>query len=142
MIEVNWLAILVCGVAAMVVGMVWHSRALFGNTYMKAIGADTNMSPEKMAEIQKKMWQLYILQFVLVVFQVYVLFHYVVGASDVMTPMSNAIWIWAGFVMPTVAGAWMWSARPRAWAWKGFWISAGYNLVLFLVFAVILKAMM
>ncbi len=139
--EINWLMILVCGVAAMVIGATWHGP-LFGKAFMRALGADMNMSPEKMAEIQKKMWQLYILQFVLVVFEAWILSLYIGGSLSVMTPMSNAIWIWAGFVLPTVAGQWMWSPRPRKLAWQGFFISAGYNLVLFIVFAIIIKAMM
>lgn len=126
----------------MVVGMLWHSQMLFGNMYMKAIGADMNMPKEKMAEIQKKMWQLYITQFILSILQVYVLWHYLVGAAGAMTPLSNVFWIWLGFLMPTVAGQWMWSARPRKDAWSGFFISAGHNLVLFIVFALILKAFM
>lgn len=140
MIEVNWVAVLLCGVASMVLGMIWHSRALFGPTYMNAIGADPAMPAEKMREIQKKMWQLYVTQFVLVLLQAYVLWHYIVGAIDTMTPLSNATWIWLGFLLPTVAGQWMWSARPRKLAWQGFLISAGYNLVLFIVFALIIGA--
>lgn len=140
--EINWLALLVCAIAAMVIGFLWHSKMLFGDRYMRAIGGNTNITPEQMKEIQKKMWQLYITQFILVLFQVYVLWHYLAGAASVMTPVSNAIWIWAGFVMPTLAGQWMWSARPRKLAWQGFLISIGYNLVLFIAFALILGAWM
>ena len=133
--------LLVGGVASMVVGMIWHSKALFGPAYMKALGADMNMSPEKMAEIQKKMWQLYITQFLLAVFQFWVLSVFVVRTLEVF-PIATALWIWAGFLMPTVAGAAMWSARPKKDAWKIFLISAGYQLVLFLVFGFIIKAWM
>ncbi len=99
----DFLPILICGIAAMVVGMVWHSPALFGKTFMKALGADMNMSPEKMKEIQKKMWQLYVTQFVLVLFQAFVLSIYINGSIHVMSPLSSSIWIWAGFVLPTIA---------------------------------------
>lgn len=142
MIDVNWLAVVVCGVAAMMLGMIWHSQALFGTMYMKAIGGDMNMPPEKMKEIQKKMWQLYITQFILSLLTAYVLFYYIVGAIDSISALSNALWIWLGFIMPTIAGQWMWSARPRNDAWTGFLISAGYSLALFVIFAVIIKAMM
>ncbi len=139
--ETNLLAVLVCGVVAMVVGSLWHSPMLFGNIYMKAIGADTNMSAEKMKEIQKRMWSLYLTQFLLVLFQAFVLSHYIAGWSDA-TGLENALWIWAAFVMPTVAGGAMWSARPRRDAWNAFLISAGYQLVLFVLFGLILKAWM
>jgi hypothetical protein len=137
--ETNFLAILACGVVAMIVGMVWHSKALFGDKYMKAIGADTNMSPEKIKEIQKDMWQLYVTQFALALFQAYVLSGYIISEPAVGGSL-NAIWIWAGFVMPTIAGAAMWSARPRKMAWQIFLISSGYHLVLFILFGMILKA--
>lgn len=133
---VNFWAILVCAIAAMIIGALWHSKLLFGNLYMKAIGGDMNMPPEKMAEIQKKMWQLYMTQFILVLFQAWVLAYFLwVGVASVL-------WIWAGFLMPTLAGQWMWSARPRKLAWTGFLISAGYNLALFVVFGLILQAWM
>ena len=133
---ISFWAVIVCAVAAMVLGMIWHSKALFGNKYMKALGADMNMSPEKMAEIQKKMWQLYIVQFLLVMLQAWVL------AQFLWVGVANALWIWVGFIMPTIAGATMWSARPRKDAWTIFLISAGYSLVLFIMFGLILKAWM
>ncbi len=123
----------------MILGFIWHGP-LFGKAYMRAAGIDANMSPEKMKEIQKKMWQLYISQFILVALEAYILWHYVLGSIDVMTPMSNAWWIWLGFVMPVIAGQWMWSARPRKLAWNGFLISAGYNLALLVIFVLIFKA--
>lgn len=139
--EINLLAVVVCGVVSLILGFLWYSQMLFGNIYMKSIGADMNMPAEKMKEIQKKMWQLYIAQFLLAAFQAFVLSHYISGWAD-GTGLENALWIWAAFVMPTVAGAWMWSARPRRDAWNAFLISAGYQLVLFVLFGLILKAWM
>ncbi len=140
--ETNFLMLAVCGVVSLVLGMVWYSQKAFGNSYMKALGADTNISPEKMKEIQKKMWQLLLTQFVLTMFQVWVLAVYINSSITVITPVANALWIWAGFVMPTIAGSALWSARPRKDAWKIFFITSGYNLVLFILFAVIIKAWM
>ncbi len=139
--HINFLSLLVGGVASLILGMIWYSKSLFGNTYMKALGADTNISPEKMKAIQKRMWQILLTQFVLSVFQVWVLAIYILRTPEVF-PLANAIWIWAGFVMPTIAGGALWSARPRKDAWKIFWITSGYQLVMFAVFAFILKAWM
>lgn len=139
--QINLLPILICAIAAMVVGMIWHNQALFGKTFMKALGADMNMSPEKMKEIQKKMWQIFVTQFVLVFFQAWVLAHFIAGWNTV-SGLTTSLWIWAGFVLPTVAASWMWSARPRKDAWTGFLISIGYNLILFIVFGLIIQAMM
>ena len=135
----NVIAAIVCSVGSMILGMIWHSQSLFGRTYMKALGADMNMPPEKMKEIQKKMWQILLTQFLLTVFQVWVLWFYVLGPIDMMSTVASTVWIWAGFVMPTIAGASLWSARPRKDAWKIFWISAGYQLVNFIMFGLVLK---
>lgn len=136
--DINLLAVLVCGVAAMIVGSLWHSKMLFGDAFIKASGMDIGMTPEKMAEIQKKMWQLYATQFILALLQAYVLAIYVTNWTSV-SGISNALLIWLGFVMPVVAGSCMWSSRPRKDAWKVFFISAGYQLVLFVVFGFILS---
>ena len=135
--EINLLAVLVCGVGAMVIGTVWHSKFLFGDAFIKASGMDIGMTPEKMAVIQKKMWQLYLTQFILALLQAYVLVIYIKNWTSI-NGISNAFLIWLGFVMPVVAGSCMWSSRPRKDAWKVFFISAGYHLVLFMVFGFIL----
>ncbi|MEZ4210677.1 MAG: DUF1761 domain-containing protein [Candidatus Paceibacterota bacterium] len=138
----NFLAILLCAIVAMVLGTIWHSKLLFGPTYMKAIGADMNMPPEKMREIQKKMWQIFLSQFILVMFQVWVLSKFLYTTAFGISAVTNSIWIWAGFVMPTIAGITLWSARPRKMAWQIFLINSGYQFVLFILFAIILKVWM
>ena len=135
--DINLLAVLVCGVVAMVIGSLWHSKLMFGNAFIKASGMDIGMTPEKMAEIQKKMWQLYVTQFILALLQAYVLVIYIVNWNTI-SGVSNAFLIWLGFVMPVVAGNAMWSSRPRKDAWKVFFISMGYQFVFFIVFGFIL----
>ena len=134
----NVIAVLICAIGSMIIGTIWHSKALFGPAYMKALGADMNMPPEKMKEIQKKMWQIFLAQFILVNFQVWILWFYVIGPIQIMSPVVSTVWIWAGFIMPTIAGATMWSARPRKDAWKVFLISAGYQLVNFIMFGLVI----
>lgn len=135
--EINLLAVLVCAVAAMVIGSLWHSKLLFGDAFIKSSGMDIGMTPEKMAQIQKKMRQLYATQFLLALLQAYMLSLFINGGFAI-GGITNAFLIWLGFIMPTVAGACMWSSRPRSDAWKVFFISAGYQLVLFFAFGVIL----
>jgi hypothetical protein len=36
--DINYLAVLISAIAYMIIGAVWYSPALFGNTWMKAIG--------------------------------------------------------------------------------------------------------
>lgn len=137
---INFVAVLLCAVASMVLGMLWHSKALFGPRYMQASGMDMNMPPEKMKEIQSRMWQYYITQFLLAVLTAFVL-AYVLTKFEGITAFVTALWIWIGFVIPTVGGACLWSARPRKDAWTVFFISAGYQFVLFAIYGAILGAM-
>jgi hypothetical protein len=104
------LPIVVTGVATMIIGMIWHSKALFGNKYMQAIGADMNMSPEKMKECQKRMWQLYLTQYILAIVQIYVLAYYIM-AQPMTSPVHTTLWLYFGFVLTTIAGGALWSAR-------------------------------
>jgi hypothetical protein len=52
----------------------------------------------------------------------------------------NGFLIWLAFVMPTVAGSSMWNANSNKIKWAQFYIQAGYQLVLFLVFGALLIA--
>lgn len=148
MIEVNYLAILVCAVVGMAIGAIWHSKMLFGKAFSEAAGMDMNMPPEKMAAIQKEMWKYYLTQFVLLFIQIYILYHAIVMGkayfeeTSIMAGLSAAFWNWLGFMLPVIGGNALWSARPRKMAWRLFFISAGYQLVSMLIFGLILGAWM
>jgi hypothetical protein len=53
--EINYIAVFVSAVLALVLGFIWYSKALFGKSYMMALGMDMNMSPEVMKEKSKGM---------------------------------------------------------------------------------------
>jgi hypothetical protein len=153
MIEVNWLAIIVCAVVGMGIGALWHSKMLFGNAFMEASGMDMNMPPEKMKEIQKGMWKYYLTQFILLLIQLYFLSIAIlimswggrggdVQESGVMTGVLTALGVWLGFIIPSIGGQCLWSNRPRKMAWRLFFINAGYMLVSLLIFGAILGAWM
>ncbi len=144
-VMVNWLAIIVAAVVSMIVGSIWYGP-MFGKTWMKIMGTDPNMSKAEAKAKMKGMGGLYFVQFVLSIITIYILAHYMVlvqtsvGMSGVSVGIENAFWIWLGFIMPTVAGAAMWSGKSKKLSWSMFLISAGYNLVLFLIFGIILGA--
>jgi hypothetical protein len=68
---------------------------------------------------------------------VYVLAFYIAGWTDA-SGVENALWIWAAFVIPTVAGAAMWNNDSAKISWARFLIQGGYQLVLFVMFGLIL----
>ncbi len=133
--EINYLAILVCGLLAMVLGYVWYGP-LFGKKWMEVIGA-TEMDLERRKEMQKSAGKLYVVQFVLILFQVWVLSYYIKGWADA-SGVENALWVWAAFIMPTIAGSAMWNNDSARISWARFLIQAGYQLALFVIFGLIL----
>lgn len=138
--EIHFLPVLVCAIISLILGSVWYGP-LFGKLWMRTIKADPECmtDPIKRKEAQKKALPLYILQFILSLFEIWVLAHFISGWSDV-SPLESSLWIWAAFVMPTVAGASMWGGdTSRKDAWNRFWLTAGFQLILFIVFALILS---
>ena len=110
-LEVNYMVILVCAVLSMVIGFVWYGP-LFGKKWMELIGSDPK-DKKAITEMQKSAGPMYLTQFLLTLFQVYVFAYYVKGWSEVSGVM-NGLWIWAAFIMPTIAGSVMWTnEKPR-----------------------------
>lgn len=132
--EINAWAVLVCALLSMVTGGIWYGP-LFGKKWMEIL----KVNPEDLKnrkEMQKKAMPLYVIQFLLTLFQVYVLAHYFTGWKEA-SMYENALWIWAAFVMPTVAGASMWTNDSRKMVWSRFLIQSGYQLVNFMLFALV-----
>jgi hypothetical protein len=132
---INYYAVLVSAVLAMVVGAIWYGP-LFGKKWMQVIGISaSDLKARK--KMQKSAGKLYVIQFLLTLFQVYVLAFYIAGWTDA-SGVENALWIWAAFVIPTVAGAAMWNNDSAKISWARFLIQGGYQLVLFVMFGLIL----
>jgi hypothetical protein len=134
-ITINYWAIIVGAVAAMVVGSIWYGP-LFGKAWTRIIGA-TDMDLQKRKEMQKKAMPLYLVQFVLTVFQVLVLAH-LIADTQIVSGLERALWIWAAFVVPTIAGTAMWNNNSAKTKWAQFLIQSGYQLVMFIIFGLLL----
>ncbi len=137
MIEINYAAVAVCGVLAMALGFVWYGP-LFGKLWLRVTGADT-LDLARREEMKKKAMPLYFAQLALVLVQIYVLVHYIQGWQEA-SGLENSLWIWLAFVMPTVAASAMWTADSAKVKWTKFVLQAGYHLVLFVSFGIILAA--
>ena len=129
MMEVNYLAIFVCGVAAMILGYLWYGP-LFGKRWMKEA---------KVTEGQAKkanMMGMYVLMYVSAIVEAYVLSVIIstFGASDYMSAATGAFWVWLGFIATTMVG--MVTAEGKSWTYYS--IVAGYQLVVLVVMSAIL----
>ena len=138
-VPVNYLAVLIAGVASMVIGFLWYSPSLFGKPWMKLMGHTV----ESMKSAQKKMGMLYGLSFVLSLVTAYVLTHVMVfgqsylGYTPLMGGLSSAFWMWLGFVMPVQATDAIFGGKK--WALVG--INTGYQLAALLAMGFVIGLM-
>lgn len=133
--EINYWAVLLCAALSMVAGSIWYGP-IFGKKWMEITGANAH-DLETRKKMQKEAGPLYLIQLVLSLFQIWVLAYYIQGWKDA-SGLVNALWIWAAFVMPTVAGSSMWTAEKGKMKWARFLIQAGYQLVMFVIYGLIL----
>jgi hypothetical protein len=136
MVPVNYLAVLVAGILAMVIGFLWYGP-LFGKTWAAMMGFnETSMADAK----AKGMTKTYVINFIAALIMAYVLAHSLIFASaytstsGVSAGLMVGFWSWIGFIVPVTLGSVLWDGKP----WKLWAINAGYYLVLLLVMGVLL----
>lgn len=135
-VEVNYVAVVLAGIAFMILGFLWYSPLLFAKPWMKLKG----YTAASMKEAQSEMGKLYGLSFVLSLITAYVLSH-VMGLSEnfygytpVMTGVTTAFMMWLGFIMPVQVTATIFGEKK----WKLLSIDTGYQLVGMLIMGVVL----
>lgn len=138
MVPINYLAVLLSAIVAMVIGFLWYGP-LFGKKWSELMGWGP-MTPEKMAEMQKKARPAYVITFVGALVMAYVLAHSIVFAgaflnvTGVSAGLQAAFWSWLGFVAPVTIGTVLWDGKP----WMLWVINASYYFVLLLAMGIVL----
>ena len=135
-ITVNYWAIVTGAVLSMIIGAIWYGP-LFGKKWMNIVGVDP-ANEEARKEMQKSAGPLYAVQFILTLFQVLVLAH-LIADTKLVGGLERSLWIWAAFVIPTLAGAVMWTNEAGKLKWARLLIQGGYQLVIFIVFGLLLQ---
>jgi hypothetical protein len=134
-ISVNYVAVAAGAVISMVVGALWYGP-IFGKKWMEIIGINPESTVQR-REMQKGVGVLYAIQFVLTLFQILVLAHFIADTVRV-TGIERALWIWAAFIVPTLAGSVMWTNEKSRLKWARFLIQGGYQLVMFVTYGLLL----
>ena len=129
-VVVNYWAVLVSGVAAMILGFVWYMPSVMGNTWMMAIGK----TKEELQGGANPM--MYFGTYVMAIVTAYILAHFMwlIGVATISDALATAFWVWLGFVATVMAMNLMYEGRT----WKLFWINGIYQLISLGVMAVIL----
>jgi hypothetical protein len=135
-LNINYYAVAAGAIISMVVGALWYGP-LFGNVWMKIIGVDASDIEER-KKMQKGAGPLYGVQFVLTLFQVLVLAHLIADTTRV-GGIERALWICAAFVIPTLAGAVMWTTEAPKMKWTRFLVQGGYQVTMFTIYGLLLQ---
>jgi hypothetical protein len=135
MFEVNYIAVLVAGVANLVLGMIWYAPKIFGGAWMRM----SSITPEMVERGKKKMPFMALTALVAGVIMAYVLSFFAIawGVFDVIGAIELAFWTWLGFIAPVMLGSVLWEQRPL----KLYVLNVGYWLVSLIVMAQILLLM-
>ena len=138
--DINYWAVLVGGVVAMIVGGLWYGP-LFGKAWMRGMGWDPD-DAEQMARVKKAAGPAYFQMFILALVQTYVLAHIIWAyglalptVTGVSASLQSGFWIWLGFVLPIKYGDKLWGGKQ----FKYVAVDLGYYLVLLCVLGVILS---
>ncbi len=122
LVPVNYLAVLLCGIAAMVIGFIWYGP-LFGKG--------------KVAKAKAKMTKAYAIMFLASLLMAYVLAHFVwyaaPGSLTLLISVKTAVWAWLGFILTFGVSQFLFSAKPI----KLLAIDTGYYLVTLVTMGVI-----
>ena len=135
------MTIFIAAVISMIVGAVWYGP-LFGKRWMEINGM-TSMSEEQKKDAQKNMMMSYGIQFAFSLLQIYVLSGFlkeVAETGENANSITVALWLWLGFVVPTLAASALWNARTIRTKREMFLIQAGYNFVMFIIYAIMFGA--
>ena len=136
-IHINYLAVLLAGLAFMVVGIIWYGP-LFGKQWKTLMG----LTDESMKSMKLKPMQAMAGGLVTSLIMAYVLAHdsYVWGQffgtsfSQPIFALQLAFWIWLGYVATTQMGSVLWEGKSI----KLFLINASNTLVALIVMSFIL----
>lgn len=135
LVPINYLAILLCGIAAMILGYLWYGP-IFGKEWSKLVG----MTKEKMEKAKANMPMTYGIMFASSLVMAYVLAHFVwyaaPGSLTLFIAIKTALWAWIGFVATVSLSRFLFAVDKKPYTLLA--IDAGYYLAVLIVMGAIL----
>ena len=126
--RINYLAVVLAAIAAMVIGGIWYNPAVLGAKWMAAAGLT--------APPEESMVRAYALGFIVALVVAFCLALVIdwVKAGSWMCGAGIAIVCWLGFALTVRADGVIFAGRPLGL----FWIDGGYDLVAYAVMGAII----
>jgi hypothetical protein len=129
--EINYLAVLVCGVANMVIGFLWYG-IFFSKTWLALV----NKTDEEVEKMRKDAPKSYIINFIISLVVAVVLAYIVHGMKlkGFVGGLMLGFWLWLGVAMAFRLNDVLFEKRP----FKLFLVNTGFDLVVLIVMGLIL----
>ncbi len=132
-IQTNWLAVVLCGVAYMVIGMLWYGP-LFGKAWTKLMHwKKADIEKAKKSGEMPKTYSISLLASFVMAYALNLVMK-ISAISSVSEAVQLAIWLWVGFVAMSWLTLVLFEKKPS----KLVAINTGYHLVTMVVMSVIL----
>ena len=130
--SINWLAVIVCVIASVVIGSVWYHPAVFYKTWLAGLGKTWENRP------QGAMVSMYVFTILAALVEAVALAFVLktMGSTGAAAGATTGFMIWLGFVAPTNLVSKLFSGQ----GWTGWLIEAGNHFVYLLVAGAILGA--
>ena len=136
--SVNWLAVVACVIASMIIGAVWFAPKTFFPVWWKAIGKSDGEDPGGSRIGMGVTWGLIVLSsFVQAVFMSLFVnaMGSLTGGATLASGATAGFLLWLGFVAPSSLTNKLFADRIKAWV-----LEAGNHLVTFVVMGAIIGA--
>jgi hypothetical protein len=138
--SINWLAVVACVVASMIIGSIWFSPKTFYPAWWKAIGkTDKDVPGDQSMNGMWVVWALVVVSsFVQAVFMnlMVTAMGSLSGGATLASGATAGFLLWLGFVAPSSLTNKLFADRVKAWYYE-----AGNHLVTFVVMGAIAGAM-
>jgi len=131
-IQINYLAVLVAGVAGWLLGAIWYSPVLFYNAWLDGLGKSSEEVQEGAGPLN------YLATFIALLVMAYVMAYILDAfqARSIWVGLQGGFWTWLGLVATTSAVNSIFAGRRL----KLYLVDSGYHLVTLLLMGMILAA--
>jgi len=132
-VEVNWMAVVLATLSTMLVGSIWYTPKVFGNTWMKlAKIKPTGKASDAAGAMILTLFVSFISAYVLA--HVVALAHHFYGNSWMQDSLSTAFWVWLGFTATRFITHDAFEMRPKALTF----LNITHELVTFMVMGLVI----
>lgn len=130
----NWAGFLIAAVIAMVVGMIWYDKRVFGSVFEKVANLDSRKTQQKMKEnFALTMGSMFVCALIMGIVLGNFIFMLGVGNASIAENLVDGalvgFWAWLGFVAVTFFSGVLFEGKSLTW----FKITAGYYLLTLLL---------